>query len=136
MTAQHASHNWWAQQPTWGAPYAPSRAVAVYRNPYKRVPNPVSAEYWSTKLLDNPLGLENMYISLDSASAVEPSARSWEPGEPESSSSAQVHTPWIWTPRELARPESETTSKRRRVRLATPAPPNLLAQHYSYPLAL
>lgn len=48
----------WVPHPSW----ASQAGAAANWNPYKRVPNPGSAEYWSTKLVDNPLGLENMHI--------------------------------------------------------------------------
>jgi len=47
----------WAPHPSWG-----SQAAANNFNPYKRQPNQGNQEYWSTKLSDNPLGLENMHI--------------------------------------------------------------------------
>ena len=50
----------WAPHPSWGP------SVANY-NPYKRIPNPGNAEYWKTKLSDNPLGLTNMYTCVSTA---------------------------------------------------------------------
>lgn len=47
-------HAAWAPHPSWGAPAAPAF------NPYRRIPNPGDAQYWSTALSKNPLGLENM----------------------------------------------------------------------------
>ncbi len=46
----------WAPHPSWG----PSATAGANWNPYKRIPNRGDAEYWNTKLSDNPLGLENM----------------------------------------------------------------------------
>ena len=47
----------WAPHPSWGVA---QNAVPAF-NPYKRKPNPGDAEYWATKLTDNPLGLVDMY---------------------------------------------------------------------------
>lgn len=53
----------WAPHPSWGRQVASaSAAAAASFNPHKRIPNPGDASYWNTKLLDNPLGLENMHI--------------------------------------------------------------------------
>lgn len=46
----------WAPHPSWGVP----PVAAPSFNPYKRIPNPGDANYWQTKLSENPLGLENM----------------------------------------------------------------------------
>jgi hypothetical protein len=52
----------WAPHPSWGVPMA--NAFPNF-NPYKRIPNPGSAEYWATKISDNSLQMENMipYVS-------------------------------------------------------------------------
>ena len=48
----------WAPHPSWGAPVV--NAFQQNFNPYKRVANPGTAEYWATKLTDNGLQMENM----------------------------------------------------------------------------
>lgn len=56
----------WAPHPMWGAAamHAAAQAAQAQQasdfNPYKRHPVPPSAEYNATKLIENPLGLENM----------------------------------------------------------------------------
>lgn len=52
----------WAPHPSWGPQAASAYAAAANYNPYKRQANPGDRDYWSTKLSDNPLGLENMHI--------------------------------------------------------------------------
>ena len=53
----------WVPHPSWGPQVASAYAAAAANyNPYKRQPNPGDRDYWSTKLSDNPLGLENMHI--------------------------------------------------------------------------
>ena len=53
----------WAPHPSWGPQAASAYAAAAANfNPYKRQPNQGDRDYWSTKLVDNPLGLENMHI--------------------------------------------------------------------------
>ncbi|OCH87767.1 hypothetical protein OBBRIDRAFT_837102 [Obba rivulosa] len=103
MPAQGAFQAW-APHPSWG----PAVANANY-NPYKRVPNPGSAEYWNTKLLENPLGLENMHIK-DDTPAEERRKKDTPDGAP--------HTPWVWVPKEL-RESSELS-----VSQPTPGDPN------------
>lgn len=74
----------WAPHPSWGVAAAP----AQNHNPYKRVPNRGDAAYWATKLLDNPLGLENMIPK-------EQLEKEQQGAEPQ--------TPWLWVPKELSK---------------------------------
>ncbi|KAH9933915.1 uncharacterized protein B0H18DRAFT_982749 [Fomitopsis serialis] len=73
----------WAPHPSWGP-----HAAANNFNPYKRQPNQGNQDYWSTKLSDNPLGLENMHIR----DAVSKKTRE----------NGVMHTPWVWVPKELS----------------------------------
>ncbi|KAI0937531.1 hypothetical protein AcV7_003535 [Taiwanofungus camphoratus] len=83
----------WVPHPSW----ASQAGAAANWNPYKRVPNPGSAEYWSTKLVDNPLGLENMHIRDDTHEKTQ--------------ENGVLHTPWVWAPRELRKsPERRESS--------------------------
>jgi hypothetical protein len=52
----------WAPHPVWGAAamHAAQAQPSADFNPYKRQPVPPSEEYKATKLVANPLGLENM----------------------------------------------------------------------------
>ncbi|KAH9835147.1 uncharacterized protein C8Q71DRAFT_710393 [Rhodofomes roseus] len=88
----------WAPHPSWGSQAASAYVAANNFNPYKRQPNPGDRDYWSTKLLDNPLGLENMDIRDTT-----PKKKTRENGV--------VHTPWVWVPTELCEsPEHQDTT--------------------------
>ena len=60
----------WAPHPGWGVPMTAAQVAQAHAFAQaqannasgRRVPNPGDANYWSTKLSDNPLGLENMHI--------------------------------------------------------------------------
>lgn len=69
MATAQSTFQAWAPHPSWGPQGANGNAAASY-NPYKRIPNPGDAAYWQTKLLDNPLGLENMHIRYVAISAL------------------------------------------------------------------
>ncbi|KZT68888.1 hypothetical protein DAEQUDRAFT_305168 [Daedalea quercina L-15889] len=81
----------WAPHPSWGpqaaSAYAAAAAAANY-HPYKRQPNPGDRDYWSTKLVDNPLGLENMHIR--------------DTEHKKTRENGVMHTPWVWVPKELS----------------------------------
>ncbi|KAL4247477.1 hypothetical protein ABKN59_007937 [Abortiporus biennis] len=83
----------WAPHPGWGP------AAAAAYNPHKRIPNKGDYNYWNTKLVDNPLGLENMHIRSDDPKFQEMLQTQWAKGPP---------TPWVWAPPNLHEsPEQE-----------------------------
>ncbi|KZT10392.1 uncharacterized protein LAESUDRAFT_711585 [Laetiporus sulphureus 93-53] len=101
LAGTQAAVSVWAPHPSWGPHIANASAAAVANyNPYKRTPNRGDAEYWRTKLSDNPLGLENMHIR--------------DQDHRKTNDNGVVHTPWVWVPRELREsPERPPSSDRR-----------------------
>lgn len=47
----------WAPHPSWGQISYPAGF-----NPWNKAPKPTTSDYWQTKLVDNPLGLEGMEV--------------------------------------------------------------------------
>ncbi|KAL6305978.1 hypothetical protein BKA93DRAFT_190462 [Sparassis latifolia] len=116
VSSTQGSFQMWAAHPSWGpgvAHASAAAAAATNYNPYKRIPNRGDAEYWKTKLLDNPLGLENMHIRDDTPQ---------EERHVKDSPNGVPHTPWVWVPRELGKPEDGNSSDPRSAQSVSAAP--------------
>ncbi|KAI0797235.1 hypothetical protein BC629DRAFT_256375 [Irpex lacteus] len=98
----------WAPHPMWGAAamHAAAQAAQAQQasdfNPYKRHPVPPSAEYNATKLIENPLGLENMIPRSEL--------------EKDPSLTLPPTTPWLWTPKELSEDDGRSKNDTRGTR--------------------
>ncbi|KIP09915.1 hypothetical protein PHLGIDRAFT_125906 [Phlebiopsis gigantea 11061_1 CR5-6] len=95
----------WAPHPSWGV----QAAAAPAFNPYKRIPNPGDAEYYKTKLLVNPLGLENMITCVPHAEELQ---KQEEAKATEKAVNEQLlQTPWLWAPKELSKSDEPPPSR-------------------------